>query len=757
MTELKRIGKYEILDEIGRGGFAVVYKARDTSLDRIIALKVLHTHVAENPAFVRRFEQEARTAARFDHPHIVTIYEVGEEAGQHYIAMKYLAGRGLDQRLAEAGEPLPLEQVASIVEQVVGALDYIHRRGSVHRDVKPSNVILSDEGRATLLDFGIVRAADGTKLTTTGEMMGTPQYMSPEQAEGKEIDLRSDVYTLGVMAYQMCTGRAPFDAVSPLVVLRLHADKAPPPPRELNPNLPAPIEQVLLQALAKRPDQRYQSAGAFARALREALVAAEQTRQREARLAETYTRLQAAIASEDWATAETHCHEILTMAPDYRDVPDLLDQAREAQVEQEEQLTRLYQQAWIALERGRWKEAQAHSADIESLAGADYRDVRDLRRQAEAGLQRAQAERERQAGLAQLYERLQAAAAEEDWDEVLALGGRIQALDPTYHDVARRTEKARRELGRSQRGPLPRWVWGVGGVAVLGVMVMLVAFGSRWNEWFAQGPTETTPTSAGTWVRPADEMVMVYVPAGEFEMGSIEGDDDERPVHTVALGAFWIDRTEVTNDQFATFLNERGNQEEGSTWLELEDEGCLIERVGEEFRPKSGYADHPVIDVTWYGAAAYCEWAGARLPTEAEWEYAARGPENWVFPWGNDFDGTKVNYCDANCEPDWADEAVDDGYALTAPVSSFPMGASWCGALDLAGNVFEWVADCYDGDYYERSPAQNPLGPEEGDYKVLRGGSWFLGPDFLRSAHRGWDRPVLRYDFLGFRCARGSE
>jgi len=185
MTESKRIGKYEIVEEIGRGGFAVVYRARDTSLDRIVALKVLHALVAENHVFVRRFEQEARTAARFDHPHIVTIYEVGEKAGQHYIAMKYVPGRGLDQRLAESGGPLPLEQVVSIVDQVADALDYVHRRRSVHRDVKPSNVILSDEGHATLLDFGIVRAADGTPLTTFGEKMGTPQYMSPEQAEGK--------------------------------------------------------------------------------------------------------------------------------------------------------------------------------------------------------------------------------------------------------------------------------------------------------------------------------------------------------------------------------------------------------------------------------------------------------------------------------------------------------------------------------------------------------------------------------------------
>jgi serine/threonine protein kinase/outer membrane protein assembly factor BamB len=277
-TESIRIGRYETIEEVGRGGFALVYKARDTVLDRIVALKVLHAHVAENPMFALRFLQEGRTAAQFSHPNIVTIYEVGEETGQQYIAMNYLPGRGLDERLAEAEGPLPLEQVVSIVNQVADGLDYIHQRGVVHRDVKPSNVMLSDEDHATLLDFGIVRAAEGTQLTTVGEKMGTPQYMSPEQAEGKEIDHRSDLYALGVMAYQMCTGQTPFDDVSPLVVLRLHPDKAPPSPQELNPDLPPQVGQVLLKVLSKRPDERYQSAGAFAKALREALAAIEQAR-----------------------------------------------------------------------------------------------------------------------------------------------------------------------------------------------------------------------------------------------------------------------------------------------------------------------------------------------------------------------------------------------------------------------------------------------------------------------------------------------
>ena len=194
--------------------------------------------------------------------------------------------------------------------------------------------------------------------------------------------------------------------------------------------------------------------------------------------------------------------------------------------------------------------------------------------------------------------------------------------------------------------------------------------------------------------REIDGMTMVYVPAGEFEMGSIEGDNDEEPVHRVALDAFWLDRTEVTNAQFVMFLNDQGNQrEDDATWLNLVDDDCLIEHSGGGFRPRNGYAEHPVSEIFWYGAAAYCEWAGGRLPTEAEWEYAARGPQERVYPWGDVFTGKLLNFCDLSCPANWAEESVDDGFELTAPLGSYLEGASWVGTVDLAGNVWEWTAD----------------------------------------------------------------
>jgi serpin B len=285
-------------------------------------------------------------------------------------------------------------------------------------------------------------------------------------------------------------------------------------------------------------------------------------------------------------------------------------------------------------------------------------------------------------------------------------------------------------------------------------------------------------------VRSRDGMPMVYAPSGQFEMGSTDaqldqavqacteilgtssgcqrsGFSDEQPAHTVALDAFWLDQTEVTNAQFAAFLNEQGNQvQEGVSWLEP---GAghrgqvygLIHEVDGVFSPMSGHDDYPVIEVSWYGAAAYCDWAGGRLPTEAEWEYAARGPDGWVYPWGNDFDGTLLNYRDARFRfQDFdRDTTFDDGNARWAAVGSYPEGASWCGALDMAGNVWEWVNDWWSESYYARSPVENPQGPQSGTVRIGRGGSWYDPRWHTRASFRkGLSPSSARIHWVGFRC-----
>ena len=280
-------------------------------------------------------------------------------------------------------------------------------------------------------------------------------------------------------------------------------------------------------------------------------------------------------------------------------------------------------------------------------------------------------------------------------------------------------------------------------------------------------PADTPVPSAGdTWTRPVDGMVMVYIPAGEFEMGSEEGDPDEQPVHRVRLDAFWIDRTEATVAQFRDFVHATGHEttaeQQGWGWAWLETSVDWQKTEGADWQHPQGPGsqtedDHPVVQVSWRDAVAYCEWAGARLPSEAEWEYAARGPEGRVYPWGDLVDRQRLNYCDARCPTLWPDMEADDGYATTAPVGSFPAGASWCGAHGLGGNVGEHVADWYDGDYYSRSPTENPTGPATGRLRVSRGGSWGSPPDGARGANRGAGPPEDADDADGFRCAMHAE
>jgi predicted Ser/Thr protein kinase len=267
----RTVGNYQILEELGRGGMAVVYRAYQASLNRYVAIKVLPPQFAFDREFVERFQREAKAAAGLRHPNIVVIHDVGQEAGTYYIVMEYLEGRTLKQVIEQEG-PLPVVRAARIVEQVTAALDYAHQRGFVHRDVKPANIFVGEGDRVTLTDFGIAKAASETQhLTQTGMLMGTPEYMSPEQAGGGQVDHRTDLYALGVVLYQMLVGRVPFRGTTPHATLHAVIYEAPLPPRQVNPNLSPAVEAVILKAVAKRPEQRFQRGADMVAALRTAL------------------------------------------------------------------------------------------------------------------------------------------------------------------------------------------------------------------------------------------------------------------------------------------------------------------------------------------------------------------------------------------------------------------------------------------------------------------------------------------------------
>ena len=867
---MQRLGKYTILEELGRGGFATVHRAHDPDLKRDVALKILHPALMADPDFIRRFENDARAAAQLDHPHIVVIHELGQAGGRMYIAMQFLPGGSLADRIQRDG-PLPVQDAATIVEQVAQALDYAHGQGFVHRDVKPTNILLNARGEAIVTDFGLVKAAESSVVARSsgGGVIGTPAYIAPEVWQGKPASPVTDVYALGCVLYEMLIGETLFQGSnSPAVMLAHFQPRVF--PAVWPPSVPDGARALIERAAAQEPAERHESAGALAAALRELAEQAADP------LAEPYREAQAALAREDWKRALVLLGKIAAQDPDYRDLGALRAQASEG-------LAREERTAWAA----QWRE-QALAAERRGQAEA-------ARVAAERWLEMAPGDAQAKA----LIERLRQA---QDTKEDHAPSSRPASMEHTVAPGGLRmpvhASEATAPGGQDRIRVL--WPWALGGLAVIATGVGLaialsgggaretptlpiapastasstdplvstdqpeeyaapseappaslgftllspadgatvpaepVQFGWEWSgpapddlvefvvnsnfgelcraqseadsceasvqeeseyewwveyqagglnvresdhRWLTVAPVADHAALGDMWVRPADAMVMVHVPAGAFEMGSTENDVDaamalcqqyyedcqrdwftrEMPQHRVSLDAFWIDRTEVTNEQFAVFLNDRGNQTEGGvTWLDLNEDDCLIERSGGEFQPKGGYADHPVMEVSWYGAQAYCDWAGGRLPTEAEWEYAARGARALVFPWGDAFDGNRLNYCDDNCEYGWKDGAINDGFARTAPVGSYPDGASWCGALDMAGNVWEWAHDWYGEDYYDASPDRNPQGPASGQNRIVRGGSWSNVPSFVRSASRLRNDPDYTYVNLGFRCARGS-
>jgi serine/threonine-protein kinase len=230
---------------------------------------------------------------------------------------------------------------------------------------------------------------------------------------------------------------------------------------------------------------------------------------------------------------------------------------------------------------------------------------------------------------------------------------------------------------------------------------------------------------------------MLLVEEGTFLMGSDTADSDERPAHIVMLDNFYIDKHEVTNAEYKVCVDSLH---------------CSLPK-NTVFYVSPVYRSHPVVFVSWEMAAEYCNWRDARLPTEAEWEKAARGDDNYLYPWGNTFDGHALNFCDVECTYSWADKNYRDRYTMTAPVGIYPDGVSTYGLYDMAGNVAEWVGDWYAKDYYSRSPLANPTGPEEGIYRVLRGGSWYNAKLDVRTFTRSHLRPDVAYNYTGFRCA----
>jgi eukaryotic-like serine/threonine-protein kinase len=252
-------GRYRVLRKLGSGGMANVYLAEDAELGRQVAIKILNDRHAADDQFVERFRREAKNAASLSHPNIVQIYDRGEAEGTYYIAMEYLEGQTLKELAAVRG-PLSIREGIAYARQILAALRFAHRKGLVHRDIKPHNALIDDDGRVKVTDFGIARAGPASQMTEAGSIIGTAQYLSPEQARGGAIDQRSDLYSIGVVLYELLTGTVPFTGDTPVEIAMKHLSSVPEPPSARRAEIPRPLDQVVLRALAKDPDERYASA-----------------------------------------------------------------------------------------------------------------------------------------------------------------------------------------------------------------------------------------------------------------------------------------------------------------------------------------------------------------------------------------------------------------------------------------------------------------------------------------------------------------
>ncbi len=764
-----KIGTYHIIREIGRGGNAIVYLAHDEKLDRKVAFKMLYAFAyhPHRERIVERFRRGAQAAARLNHPNILPVYDFGEWQGAFFIVMQYVEGKTLQQTLLGAsnamhtGEPLPLSQALHILKQVGAALAHARQHGVVHRDVKPSNILLDDEGHVYLTDFGLAHVEGAAPITQSGETLGTPHFMSPEQGQGLPADHRSDIYSLGVVLFQMLTGQVPFDADTPAPVILKHMVDPLPSPRSINPNIPLAVETALQKALAKNPSERYQAVEEFVRDLERAVsgVKAEAT----GPTATTLVDLPPA--------AETPPrHEIPAQAPagpvqlppvDRTAAwPGYTSDTGPFPAETSDDNDRM---RWLVvglLVLGLVGLAVCTTSAFFLLGGLDV-----LRRPTDTPVVVQVIHTPTPTlALATLSPTPTLLAPPPATPVPTATETPTMAATATATSTVPPTDTPTTEptptTPPSPTAPPPT-------PTITPTDTLTPAPTATPTIPPTDTPTATpshtltatptlTPTATPT-TQPAAPAGMVLIPAGDFIQGSLDSEidaailmcdnayggsgkcphardwfTDETPRRTVYLDAFYIDKWEVTNKKFAAFVADSGyvtdaeKKGEAQTWRTLN---------------TAGRQNYPVVWMSWNDANAYCQWAGKRLPTEAEWEKAARGTEGYIWPWGSNWESGRSN-------------TSDGGAGSLVAVGSYPTGASPDGVMDMAGNTWEWVADWYDPWWYSKSPLKNPPGPPSGVSRVLRGGGFNNPPWEVRTAHRHSGGPDGYAPDHSFRCAQ---
>ncbi len=630
------IGNYEIVSPFGEGGMGELFLGRHRTLAREVIIKTIRTEdfsPRQIEHLRQRLEREAYIQSQLDHPNIVRVYDFIASEEATCMVMEYVPGRDLRRMIArETGAIMPARAI-KLFKQILRSIDYAHHfiysdknghkhQGIIHRDLKPANILITPNDIAKVTDFGIVKLRGVKGGTQMGFNPGTPEYMSPEQARGRELDHRSDLYSLGIVFYEMLTGNVPFsdtgEGTSDYEIRRGHIELAPPPLRQFKNDIAPALEAIVLKSLEKDPDARYQTARDFYIVLEE------------------FERTGTADFSRVAAPARN------TLNDDGRGTG-------------------------VAI------------VDVTTLGFNEH-----------------------------------------NTSAVSGLTEVSQSVNGRPYSNGAFTALEREGLQDYRRSPLPKadadgekkrlWLW------TLAALSLAITVGIGWAAYNRFAGGKGGQAALGFQV----PLGMKPITAGEFMMGRDDASDYEKPAHKVQVSAFLVDEKEVTNFQYKEFVD-TGQRSAPPHWINnaVPPGGDLL----------------PVNNVTWNEADAYCQWRGKRLPTEAEWEYAARGKNSLIYPYGNKWE---EEYSSASPSP--------ERIGKLSIVGSYPRGASPFGILDMAGNVAEWTATLY-------IPYPNSLAkPDTGNY-ILRGGSYINPPKEQTATERRYLRPQDKRDYVGFRCA----
>ncbi len=592
-----------------------VYLARHRFHGGLVAIKVLAEHLAQEPSIVSRFQREARmTASLGNHPNIVPIFDIGEGNGLYFIVMQFIPGEDLASFLRREGR-LALPQAANVIAQVAEALSCAEAKHIVHRDLKPANMLLDESGRIKLLDFGISRITDYSDgLTRPGESMGTPYYMSPEQIRGEVCDIRSDLYSLGVVFFELLTGRRPFDNETTIATQMAHLNTAPPSLLDYDPELPAQCDAIVQKLIAKQPEDRYQNTAEL--------------------LSVLIGRGATTSASDLRPSVERRLREVISQADGLPlDVP-----------------------------------AMSTATPVSSAAVIDQSEARP-----------------------------------------------VAPMNATTN--GRQTPHV--EYPASElivpKSSSTRWVAVAGILAVLLLGIAATAFWLLRPKASVAPAVTHAPAPAPAYTDGHGRMLLVS--EGSFQFGAAA----DHTVRMVSLPAFYVDETEVSNAEYRRFCEATGHQPPTTP-------------------DYAAHPDYPVSNISYDDASAYATWAGRRLPTEEEWEKAARGTDGRSYPWGND---------------PWTGNVPD----RLQPVISEPLRRSPYGAYNMAGNVWEWTATSYSPTPADNAGMKRLLKGQNfsADWRMIKGGSFAPGAseEFDTAKRRGL--PVdARSLWIGFRCVRSA-